>query len=49
MIVALVNIGFETEQIEYKKSIGELKEAMLSIVAILNKHQKGGIVFWCEK
>lgn len=23
--LALVNIGFETEQIEYKKSIGELK------------------------
>lgn len=36
--VTLVNIGSETEQIEYKKSIGELKEAMFSIAAILNKH-----------
>lgn len=35
--LALVNIGPETEQIEYKKSIGELKEAMFSIAAILNK------------
>ena len=45
MIVALVNIGSETEQIEYKKSIGELKEAMFSIAAILNKHQKGELYF----
>ena len=37
--LALVNIGSETEQIEYKKSIGELKEAMFSIAAILNKHR----------
>lgn len=37
MIVALVNIGSETEQIEYKKNIGELKEAMFSIAAILNR------------
>ena len=45
MIVALVNIGSETEQIEYKKSIGELKEAMFSIAAILNKHQSGELYF----
>ena len=44
MIVALVNIGSETEQIEYKKSFGELKEAMFSIVAILNKHQRGSCI-----
>ncbi len=43
--MALVNIGPETEQIEYKKSIGELKEAMFSIAAILNKHQKGELYF----
>lgn len=43
--LALINIGSETEQIEYKKSIGELKEAMFSIVAILNKHQKGELYF----
>lgn len=41
----LVNIGPETEQIEYKKSIGEMKEAMLSIAAILNKHQSGELYF----
>ena len=35
--LALVYIGSETEQIEYKKSIGELKEAVFSIVAILNR------------
>ena len=45
MILALINIGSETEQIEYKKSIGELKEAMFSIVAILNKHQSGELYF----
>ncbi len=43
--MSLVNIGTETEQIEYKKSIGELKEAMVSIAAILNKHQKGELYF----
>lgn len=32
------NIGIETEQIEYKKSTGEIKEAITSIAAILNKH-----------
>ena len=44
MIVALVNIGSETEQIEYKKSIGELKEAVFSIAAIL-KQEISGIRF----
>ena len=43
--MSLVNIGPETETIEYKKSIGEMKEAILSIVAILNKHQKGKLYF----
>lgn len=43
--MAFVNIGSETEKIEYKKSIGELKEAIFSIVAILNKHQKGELYF----
>lgn len=39
------NIGIETEQIEYKKTIGELKEAITSIVAILNKHGSGELYF----
>ena len=36
--MSLVNIGPETETIEYKKSTGEMKEAMISIAAILNNH-----------
>lgn len=39
------NIGIEMEQIEYKKTIGELKEAITSIVAILNKHGSGKLYF----
>jgi ATP-dependent DNA helicase RecG len=40
-----MNLGFETEQREYKKSIAELKEAAVSISAILNKHGEGTIYF----
>lgn len=43
--MSLVNIGPETETIEYKKSTGEMKEAMISIAAILNKHKKGVLYF----
>lgn len=43
--MSLMNIGPETETIEYKKSTGELKEAIISIVAILNKHKKGTLYF----
>ncbi len=39
------NIGIETEQIEYKKTTGEIKEAITSIVAILNKHGAGELYF----
>ena len=41
----MINIGIETEKIEYKKSLGELKEAMASIAAILNKHGEGELYF----
>lgn len=41
----LDNIGPETETIEYKKSTGEMKEAMISIASILNKHKKGVLYF----
>lgn len=34
-------VGIETEILEFKKSTGELKEAMYSICAMLNKHQHG--------
>ena len=40
-----MNLGIETETLEFKKSTGELKEAMNSICAILNKHQKGDLYF----
>lgn len=35
----------ETETIELKKSTSELKEAVISIVAMLNKHQRGELWF----
>lgn len=35
----------ESETIELKTSTSELKEAIISIVAILNKHQKGELYF----
>ena len=35
----------ENETVELKKSTSELKEAVISIVAILNKHQKGELYF----
>ena len=36
-----MKLGIETETMEYKKSTGELKEACISICAMLNKHQIG--------
>jgi len=35
----------ESEALEFKKSTSELKEAVISIVAILNKHQAGELYF----
>lgn len=35
----------ETETVEYKRSTSELKEAIISIAAILNKHHKGELYF----
>ena len=40
-----MNIGVETEKIEFKKTTGEKKEAMESICAILNKHCSGTLYF----
>ena len=40
-----MNLGIETETLEFKKSTGELKEAMYSICAILNKHRHGELYF----
>jgi len=33
----------ESENIEFKESIAQLKKGIISIVAILNKHQKSKI------
>ena len=40
-----MNIGKETELIEFKKSTSETKEGVISISSILNKHGKGVIYF----
>ena len=36
------NLGKETETLEFKKTTGEMKAAMISIASILNKN----IIFW---
>ena len=41
----MVNLGKETETLEFKKTTGEIKEAMVSIAAILNKHGVGTLYF----
>ena len=42
----MANINFlENETIEFKKTTGELKEGIISIVSILNKHQSGKLYF----
>ena len=40
-----MNIGKETEQIEFKTSLAEQKQGFESIVSILNKHQSGSLYF----
>ena len=40
-----MNIGKETEWVEFKKSTSETKEGVISISSILNKHGKGEIYF----
>ena len=40
-----MNFGKETETLEFKKSTGETKEAMISISSILNKHGIGTLYF----
>lgn len=42
----MANINFlENEVIEFKKTTGELKEGIISIISILNKHQSGKLYF----
>lgn len=40
-----MNIGQETEQVEFKKSTGELKEGVISLASMLNKHAYGTLWF----
>ena len=40
-----MNLGLETERVEHKESTGELKEALISMSAILNKHKSGVVYF----
>ena len=42
---SIYSLGDETEQVEFKKSTGELKEAVVSVAAILNKHGSGDLYF----
>ena len=40
-----MNLGAESEQVEFKRSTGEHREAMESIASILNKHGSGVLYF----
>lgn len=40
-----VNFGFEDETLEFKKTTGEINEAVQSICAMLNKHGHGTVYF----
>lgn len=40
-----MNFGLEDETLEFKKSTGEINEAMNSICAMLNKHGRGTLYF----
>lgn len=43
-----MTLGFENETMEFKKSTGELKEAVASICAILNKHGYGELFIYAS-
>ena len=40
-----VNLGKETEYVEHKKSTSELREGVVSVCAMLNKHGEGTLYF----
>lgn len=40
-----MNLGIETELIEFKKTTGELKEGIVSLASMLNKNGKGTLYF----
>ncbi len=41
----MINLGKETETLEFKKTTGEMRAAMISIASILNKHGVGTLYF----
>lgn len=44
-----MSLATENEQIEFKKSTGELKEGIQSLSSMLNKSGKGVLYFWSKK
>ncbi len=40
-----MNLGMETELVEFKKTTGELKEGIVSLASMLNKNGKGTLYF----
>lgn len=40
-----MKVGKESEKLEFKKTTAELKEGIISITAILNKHSSGELFF----
>ena len=46
---ARMNLGSESETVEFKKSTGEHKEALQAISAMLNKHGRGELYFGCQR
>ena len=40
-----MNLGQETEELEFKKSTGEIKEGMISLASMLNKNGAGTVYF----
>ncbi len=43
-----MNLGYETEQIEFKKTTAELKEGIISLASMLNKHGAAKLYFGVE-
>ena len=40
-----MNLGMESETIEFKKSTSELEKGVISLSAMLNKHGEGTVYF----
>ena len=44
-----MNLGIESEKIEFKKSTSELIEGVISISAMLNKHGEGMVYLFAKR